>query len=86
MWDHAVGPMQFIPSTWDTWGTDGDGDGSPIRRTSTTRQPSAAAYLCAVGHDLTGPAVVARGVVVQPRRRLRRLVHAAADTYADRTR
>ena len=26
-WDHAVGPMQFIPSSWQTWGADGDHDG-----------------------------------------------------------
>jgi hypothetical protein len=27
IWDRAVGPMQFIPSTWATWGRDGNGDG-----------------------------------------------------------
>ena len=26
-WDRAVGPMQFIPSSWAVWGRDGDGDG-----------------------------------------------------------
>ena len=27
-WDHAVGPLQFLPSTWAHWGGDGDGDGA----------------------------------------------------------
>ena len=27
-WDRAVGPMQFIPSTWASWGRDGNGDGT----------------------------------------------------------
>lgn len=26
-WDRAVGPMQFIPSTWRRWVADGNGDG-----------------------------------------------------------
>src|SRR6266542_3912535 len=27
VWDRAVGPMQFIPSTWQSLGRDGNGDG-----------------------------------------------------------
>src|SRR2546428_764976 len=26
VWDRAVGPMQFLPSTWTTWSADGNGD------------------------------------------------------------
>jgi hypothetical protein len=26
-WDHAVGPMQFIPTTWQAYGRDGNDDG-----------------------------------------------------------
>jgi len=27
VWDRAVGPFQFIPSTWMHWKADGNGDG-----------------------------------------------------------
>ena len=27
VWEHAVGPMQFLPETWSRYATDGDGDG-----------------------------------------------------------
>ena len=26
VWDRAVGPLQFIPETWERWGADGNGD------------------------------------------------------------
>lgn len=26
-WDHAVGPFQFLTSSWEVYGADGDGDG-----------------------------------------------------------
>jgi hypothetical protein len=26
LWDHAVGPLQFIPGTWAAWASDGNGD------------------------------------------------------------
>ena len=54
-WDRAVGPMQFIPSTWATWGTDGNGDGLADPQHIDDAALSAARYLCAVGGDLTQP-------------------------------
>jgi Transglycosylase SLT domain len=46
----ALGPMQFLPSTWRTWGTDGFGDtGAPDIMNPFDAVPSAARLLCADG-------------------------------------
>jgi Transglycosylase SLT domain len=46
----ALGPMQFIPSTWAAWGIDGFGQtGSPDIRNPLDAVPSAARLLCADG-------------------------------------
>jgi hypothetical protein len=46
----ALGPMQFLPSTWHTWGTDGFGDtGTPNIMNPYDAVPSAARLLCADG-------------------------------------
>jgi len=44
--DRAVGPMQFIPSTWARWGRDGDGDGDRDPQNLYDATAAAAAYLC----------------------------------------
>ena len=49
---HALGPMQFIPSTWALYGTDGDGDGRANIFDINDAALSAARYLCAAGGDL----------------------------------
>jgi hypothetical protein len=54
MRDRAVGPLQFLPSTWRTWGTDGDGDGERNPQDMDDAALSAARYLCAAG-DLSTP-------------------------------
>jgi hypothetical protein len=46
----ALGPMQFLPSTWAMWGTDGFGDtGPPNIMNPFDAVPSAARMLCADG-------------------------------------
>src|SRR6478735_1828844 len=52
-WDRAVGPMQFIPSTWARFGVDGDGDGVADPQDIEDAALSAAFYLCYGGRDLS---------------------------------
>lgn len=54
-WDRAVGPMQFLPSTWAHYAIDGNGDGEKDPHHIDDAALSAAAYLCALGGDLTQP-------------------------------
>jgi membrane-bound lytic murein transglycosylase B len=53
MWDRAVGPLQFIPTTWAQWGADGDGDGTADPHDIDDAALSAARYLCDAGGDLS---------------------------------
>jgi len=50
-WDHAVGPMQFLPSTWVNWGVSPDG-GVPNPEDIDDAALTAANYLCAHDRDL----------------------------------
>ena len=54
-WDRAVGPMQFIPSTWSTWQSDADDDGNPDPHNVYDASLAAARYLCAANRDLSTP-------------------------------
>ncbi|MEZ5245372.1 MAG: lytic murein transglycosylase [Acidimicrobiales bacterium] len=47
--DRAVGPLQFIPQTWDRWGLDADGDGERDPQDIDDAALSAGAYLCNYG-------------------------------------
>jgi membrane-bound lytic murein transglycosylase B len=47
--DRAVGPMQFIPSTWQSWGADGSGDGRADPQQIDDAALVAARYLCHYG-------------------------------------
>jgi hypothetical protein len=85
-WDHAVGPLQFIPSTWETWGADGDGDGTADPNDLDDAAYTAVRYLCADGHDLTSGAGWADAIFsYNHARSYVDAVYAAATSYADRT-
>ncbi|MFF4354751.1 lytic murein transglycosylase [Streptomyces sp. NPDC001530] len=62
-YDRAVGPMQFIPSTWDRWGTDGNGDGRADPANVFDAALAAGRYLCAGGRDLSDPAGLDRAIL-----------------------
>jgi len=49
---HALGPMQFIPSTWAEYGTDANGDGVADIFNINDAALTTARYLCAAGGNL----------------------------------
>jgi hypothetical protein len=54
-WDRAVGPMQFIPSSWRTWGVDGNGDGVANPNNIYDSTIATGLYLCNGGVNLSDP-------------------------------
>jgi cell division septation protein DedD len=50
--DRAVGPMQFIPSTWSVVGVDADGDGKRDPQDVDDASLATAVYLCSGDDDL----------------------------------
>ncbi len=51
--DRAVGPMQFIPSTWSVVGVDGDGDGKRNPQDIDDAALATAVYLCSGDENLS---------------------------------
>jgi len=60
---HALGPMQFIPSTWAGYGADANGDGKADIFNINDAALGAARYLCAAGGDLRTTAGRTRAVL-----------------------
>ncbi|AOS61588.1 lytic transglycosylase domain-containing protein [Actinoalloteichus hymeniacidonis] len=56
VWDRAVGPMQFIPSTWAAYASDGDGDGKSDPHNVFDASLAAGRYLCSGGLNLRNDA------------------------------
>ncbi|MET8678062.1 hypothetical protein ABZW18_10835 [Streptomyces sp. NPDC004647] len=61
--DRAVGPMQFIPSTWAVWGADNNGDGTEDPNNIYDAALAAGRYLCADGRDLSDPHDLDRAIL-----------------------
>ena len=55
VWDRAVGPTQFIPSTWQAYGVDANGDGRADPNNAHDATTATGRYLCAGGLDLSDP-------------------------------
>ena len=60
-WDRAVGPMQFLPTTWEKWGRDAHGR---LQNPQAIRPAALAAarYLCAGGGQLSTNTAMAAAV------------------------
>jgi len=55
VWDRAVGPMQFLPSTWRQWGVNARSNGVADPNNIYDATVTAGRYLCAAGTDLSDP-------------------------------
>ena len=63
----ALGPMQFLPSTWQAWGIPGFGDTTADIMNPYDAVPSAARYLCARGAPAGGASLYWCDLCIQPR-------------------
>ncbi|WP_030039490.1 lytic transglycosylase domain-containing protein [Streptomyces resistomycificus] len=62
-YDQAVGPMQFIPSTWEWAGRDGNADGKKDPNNIYDAALAAGHYLCRFGWDLSTQADLDRAIL-----------------------
>ncbi len=53
VWDRAVGPMQFLPGTWNSAGVDADNDGTKNPQDIDDAATAAGVYLCAGSDDVS---------------------------------
>ncbi|WP_159664386.1 lytic transglycosylase domain-containing protein [Streptomyces mexicanus] len=62
-YDRAIGPMQFIPSTWAWAGRDGNGDGKKDPNNVYDAALAAGHYLCRNGWDLSNAADLDKAIL-----------------------
>lgn len=81
-WDRAVGPLQFIPSTWDYIGQDGNADGTRDPHHIDDAALTTAVYLCQGQRDTSTDEGWQRGVLAYNRSvAYANQVASHADTY-----
>ncbi|MCB5169035.1 lytic transglycosylase domain-containing protein [Streptomyces bambusae] len=68
-YDRAIGPLQFIPSTWAQWGADGNGDSQRNPNNIYDAALGAGLYLCAGDRDLSQAADLDKAVLSYNRSR-----------------
>ncbi|MEW1952504.1 murein transglycosylase [Terrabacter sp. NPDC080008] len=73
-WEHAAGPMQFLPDSWRLFGADADADGVADPSDIDDAAWGAARHLCSSGRDLRNGADWTQAV----------LGYNASDTYVRR--
>ena len=83
-WDRAVGPMQFIPTTWARYAVRANGDGrTPDPQNIDDAALAAARYLCSGGRDLgTGEGWWAAVLAYNNSTEYGQNVYSGADAYA----
>ena len=85
-WERAVGSLQFLPSTWERWAADGDGDGVADPQDLDDAALAAGRSLCGAGSDLAaGAGWVSAVRAYNHADAYVRAVYDAASTYATRT-
>jgi hypothetical protein len=85
--DRAVGPMQFIPSTWRAIGVDANADGAKNPQDMADAVTTTAVYLCSGKGDLTRPGDLQAAILrYNPSDSYARTVTAIADAYRRGTR